>query len=174
MDYERGPLARQGTHDGLCGVYCLINAMRNNERFANAGEDLLRYLLEAAYRINILIPSKISHGYEAHEITDIFNEFARSLDIQWNARLLSSLVRDFPKLSLTVLVKRIFEEGGEIVIHTSDFDHWFLAYSFDLENKRYLVEDSDGAEEQTWIAPKRVQNVGVVLLPTESALHSAL
>lgn len=91
MTDDSPPIARQGTNDGLCGIYCLINAVRDDARVEDySGEDLLRYLLEAATRLNNFAPSKIANGYEAHELVDIFNEFARCLDLSWQGQLLST------------------------------------------------------------------------------------
>ena len=174
MTDDRGLVARQGTNDGLCGIYCLINAVRNEKTFDGIpGEDFLRYFLEAAWRLNNLLPYKISNGYEEHELVDIFNEFARCHGITWRAHLLTRVRSSFPKLSPTVISKRIFEEGGQIVLHTKDAAHWFLAYTFDFEKGRYVVEDSAPTDVESSIDPKRVLGIGIVLLPAESALHTA-
>ncbi len=171
---DRGPIARQGTNDGLCGIYCLINAVRNDERLeTSSGEDLLRYLLEASNRLNSFLPSKISDGYEQHELVDIFNEFARCLGLKWRAHLLTTITRAFPKLSLLIVAKRVFEEGGELVLHGKDVEHWFLAYTYDFEKKCYLVEDSDLTNEQHCVVPTKLRDFGVVILPSDSALSRA-
>ena len=171
---DRGPIARQGTNDGLCGIYCLINAVRNDERLeGSSGEDLLRYFLEAANRLNNFLPSKMSDGYEQHELVDIFNEFSRCLDLRWRAHLLTTIKRSFLKHSALILAKRIFEEGGELVLHGRDVEHWFLAYTYDFEKNCYLVEDSDLTQEQHCIAPTKLRDFGVVILPSDSALSRA-
>jgi hypothetical protein len=131
---------------------------------------LLRYLLEAANRLSIFTPAKISNGFEAHELVDIFNEFARCLDLPTRAQLLSKTQRSMPNFSPLVVAKRVFEEGGLILTHTKDLDHWFLSYTYDFERKRYLVVASDAQNEHTEIDPKKVLDLGVVILPFESRL----
>lgn len=174
MSDDRGPVARQGSNDGLCGIYCLINAVRNNERLeGSSGEDLLRYFLEAANRLNNFLPSKISDGYEQHELVDIFNEFSRCLDLGYRAHLLTTIKRSFSRHSALVLAKRIFEEGGELILHGKDVEHWFLAYTYDFDKNCYRVEDSNLTDEEHCIPPKKLRDFGVVILPSESPLSRA-
>lgn len=169
MTDDSPPIARQGTNDGLCGIYCLINAVRDDARVEDfSGEDLLRYLLEAATRLNNFAPSKIANGYEAHELVDIFNEFCRCLDLSWQALLLSTFSRSFPNLSPLITCKRVFEEEGKIILHEKARDHWLLAYGYDFDKKSYLVEDSSLPDEHVAIGPKDLRHFGVVILPGES------
>ena len=175
MSKDCDPIARQGTNDGLSGIYCLINAIRDDDRLkGSSGKDILRYLLEAASRLNNLLPAKISNGYEAHELTDIFNEFARSLNLSWRAGLLIKVRHTFPLFSPTIVSKRILEEGGKIILRTEDCDHWLLAYMYNFGKHAYLVEDPDLEHEKTKISSKKVTERGVVILPTRAHLARAL
>ena len=170
-------LARRGTHDGLAGLYCIINAIRNDERLETfSNKDLLRYLLEAATRLNNLSPAKISLGYEAHELTDIFNEFARALDLSWRAGLLVKVRRAFPLCSPTVVSRRIFEEKGKILINTGACGCWLFSYTLRFNEKKifYMVEDPNPMIDRKRISQKRVGEVGVVILPVETNLANAL
>jgi hypothetical protein len=84
-------IARQGTDDGLCGIYCLMNAVRRLDVPDGLDEEsLLQYFLEAAHKLTMLLPQKICYGYEAHEIVSIFNEFAVTHDYPAKATLLRS------------------------------------------------------------------------------------
>lgn len=168
MSVNRGKVARQGTNDGLCGIYCLINAVRNDDRLRGSSrEDLLRYLLEAATRLNNLTAAKISGGYEAHELVDIFNVFAASFDLSLCAQLLATLRRSLPDLSLPAISNHVFDRNGHMVIHTKDHEHWFLAYAYDSNTNQYLVEDSSSDYQKTAISLRRALSLGLAILPKD-------
>lgn len=69
--------------------------------------------------------------------------------------------------------KRVFEEGGKIILHEKARDHWLLAYTYDFDKKSYLVEDSSLHEEHVAISPKNLRFFGVVILPGDSLLARA-
>lgn len=163
---KRGPITRQSSFDGLCGIYCLVNAIRNWERFNGPTDrDALRYLLEAAERLGIFSVHRVMGGFEAHDLVDVFNEFARAHRYPAKAHLLNALADGLPKWSFKVQAKRLFEHGGQIVTSVDEGDHWVLSYGYDSDQLKILVEDPAPDKSKDAITGSRVVSDGVVLLP---------
>ena len=169
---KRGAIAKQGPMDGLCGFFCLVNAIRHWERLNGPDDtDSFRYLLEAADRLRLIKVSKLTGGFEAHELVDVFNEFARAHRYPAKAILLQAMIEALPNWSFTVQSKRIFEQDGQIVTSVDGGKHWVLAYEYDFKKQCILVEDPDpSAGCHKSIVGQQVGRDGVIILPTDSTL----
>ena len=175
MMMERAKIAKQAEFDGLCGIYCLVNAVRNwNEEFFDPEDaDSLRYMLEAADRLGLFTVHRVMKGFEPHELIDIFNEFARAHRFPGKALHLSSMAEALNKWKFSCQAKRVFEQSGQIVIPVDKDDHWVLAYRHDYDQPGVFVEDSDGTNERPRIEYSDVRHkgrVGVLLLPADCTI----
>ena len=179
--HKRGTVAKQSLHDGLCGFYCLVNAIRGWDRLNDAADpDAFRYLLEAADRLGLFKVEKIAKGYESHELVDIFNEFARAHRFPAKALHLQAAAEAFEGWTFAVQAKRIFDVGGQIVVSVDDGDHWVLAYDFKYDgdkkvnNLRILVEDANPSDRAVLdIGKGKIGEAGLILLPNSAPLKFA-
>jgi hypothetical protein len=159
---------KQGLYDGLCGIYCLVNALRHTwGRLAGPDDtDALRYLLEAADRIRLFSVSRVVNGFEAHELCDVFNEFARAHDFAWTATSLQSEAEVSSDWSFTERTKQVFSAGGFVIAGVDSGMHWVLARKYDQNKKVILVDDSDPSGGcHAHIRGSQAGRYGVILLP---------
>ena len=124
--------AKQGTADGLCGIYCLINHMRDwkhaNKEKINE-QEALRYLLQSAQVLGFLDPNRLVNGFEAFVLRLIFNQAAKWLQMPNRAYHL----KDIGDCEMPDYCKRIFDAKGEIVVSEQSLRHWVLAVALDGE-----------------------------------------
>jgi len=144
---------KQGDPDGLCGIYCLINHMRdwgleeedkNGEIKKTNGQEALRYLLQAASTLGFLDSRRLVDGFEDFEIIQIFNRVAewRRLDVR--AVHLEEVGRKIGSDDLLETCKWVFDQGqGEVVLCENGGGHWVLAIA--SERSGFKVLDSDRA-----------------------------
>jgi hypothetical protein len=129
--------AKQGTADGLCGIYCLINHMRDwglqTKEKSNENE-ALRYLLQSAQVLGFLDPNRLVYGFEAFELRLIFNQVAEWLEKKTRAYHLKNIGNGkmFDACNKTIKAK------GEIVVSEKSLGHWVLAIGFDGEKLSVL------------------------------------
>jgi hypothetical protein len=172
---ERAKVAKQAKFDGLCGIYCLVNAVRNwgEHSVGENDKDTLRYMLEASDRLRLFTVSRVTGGFEAHELIDIFNEYCRSHRFPAKAIHLSAMAEALDKWKFAVQAKRVFEQHGQIVLPVEDNEHWVLAYDHDFEKPGLKIDDSYPGRKQNWLDYKMLYNdglPGVILLPNNSTL----
>ena len=172
---KRNKVAKQARFDGLCSIYCLVNAVRNwgESSFGPDDNDSLRYFLEAADRLRLFTVHRVMGGFEAHEIIDIFNEFARAHRFPGKAVHLSAMAEALERWSFSVQVKRVFEQHGQIIVPVDEGDHWVLAYDHDFEKPGLKIDDSDPTIKRTWLKYDKVHEAGlqgVILLPSNCTL----
>ena len=180
MDITRAAVEKQSRFDGLCGIFCLVNAVRNwgESSFSPDDRDSLRYMIEAAERLNLFSSHRYMNGLEAHEMIDIFCEFSRAHRFPARAIHLSTMANALEKWSFSVQSKRIFEQAGQILLPVDSGRHWVLAYGYDFENARILVDDPDPDPNpenvKTNIASQGIWGggrQGVLLLPNNCSLR---
>jgi hypothetical protein len=176
---NRKTAAKQGSCDGLCGIYGLINALRNWRDHEYDDDECIRYLLEAAERLGLLTAHRIIGGFEAHEMIDIFNEFVRAHRFPARAFHIGVMAVSLNKWSFLCQAKRVFEHGGCMVVPVDKGKHWVLAYAHDFEDPGLLIDDPDPnpdpetEEFRMRVNHRSVRNngrEGVLILPTDCAL----
>lgn len=127
--------AKQGTSDGLCGIYNLANYItyvgKKRSRYFGKPQDLVRYFLEAADRLGLFSVARVTCGFEAHEIADIFGEFCRSHRLAFKAALFSQEAR------LRDSLASLFEQSA-LIVPIERGRHWVLAVDY-LENEQSLT-----------------------------------
>lgn len=172
----RGPIVRQSSFDGLCGIYCLVNTVRNWHRFNGPTDpDTLRYLLEAVERLGIFSVHRVMGGFEAHELVDIFNEFARAHGYPAKAQLLNTLADELPaKRSSTVDAKPIFEQGGQIIASVDNGRHWVLCYGYNRTSAKILFEDPAPGKTEVAFAGSKVKSDGVIISPIDCVMSLSI
>jgi hypothetical protein len=157
---RRASAAQQGHIDALCGIYCLVNFLRDDPYFRDGSSPTERgiyafqYLLEAAQRINLLTPHHLVNGYESHHLAAIFNNAADSLELDYKAINLHRFRREHNLNSLEDVLAKLRKSKGACVVGVDDNSHWVLARkvigtdvevadSANASKKRYRVGDLD-------------------------------
>jgi hypothetical protein len=166
--------ATQGGPDGLCGIYSLINFMRSWEFARELTEnhrESFRYLLRSAERLNLLTADRLHAGFEWHELCEIFNLTAHSLQEPFKAVAISALRRRLATKTNRKILEHIFNEEGEAVVSVDQHEHWVLAYGFSSSGK-ISVFDSDASSRRGELETSKLSRpfIGVALLPIGSNL----
>lgn len=125
----RKPTAQQGGPDGLCGLYALLNFLRNHPRFrGDKDQDILRYLLESARHLNLLNPVNISHGFEAHQIRSIMADICTEFDLKYKFEVLWPDTRSLNVQEFYQKLADLTKCGGAAVVSVDAGEHWVLAH----------------------------------------------
>ena len=143
-----GYVSRQGTADGLCGIYCLVNFICSRKfptEFVGQ-RNALRYLLESAERLQLLRPHKIAEGFEWHELLEIFNDVSSRLFSHYIAVPLHLVDEEIDDDGWSDFFRKVFHERkpGEIalVLNVAGGEHWVLGDSLSEKENGVLVKDS--------------------------------
>jgi len=170
MPHGRDTQPMQGTMDGLCGLYCIVRAMHRQGASSLEGSSPLRYLLEAAERLNLFAVGKICNGYEAHELVSIFNEFCAIHAYPYDAKLLRATFDKRQRYLPLKLAKSIFESDGLIIVSVDKGEHWVLAHAYDEALEGFEVQDPDPDKNgRSFILQRETQFDGLAIFPTKSA-----
>ena len=166
--------AKQGGPDGLCGIYCLINFMRDWELERDLEDnhrEAFRYLLRSAERLRLLTADRLHDGFEFFELCEIFDLTANSLREDYRSVPIRTLQQRLPNRTNRELLCMIFEEGGEAIVSVDRHKHWILAYRF-MSTEKLSVFDSDASSRRSSIQVSELGRPfqGLALLPKASSL----
>jgi hypothetical protein len=141
--------AQQGGPDGLCGIYSLLNFIHSLPQFSASNlelqdeqdQEIFRYLLEAAHELDLLLPARLSYGFEQHHLRAIFNHTCDNLDLDYSAISLKAYAKGRSETEITSVIKSVVEDlGSAAVVHLNKCNHWVLAY--DYKNGNVHLDDS--------------------------------
>jgi hypothetical protein len=166
--------AKQGDPDGLCGIYCLINFMRDwkfERDLSDNHRESFRYLLRSAERLKLLTADRLHDGFEWHELCEIFNLTTKSLHEPYQSIPIVALQRRFPRWTNRDLLCAVFEDSGEAVVSVDRHKHWVLAFRF-ISSDTLSVFDSNASSRRKSIEIRELARPfnGLALLPAGSTL----
>ena len=189
MRKDRPSPAQQGDGDGLCGIYALINFLRNEDFLkekdqSSTDRECFNFLMEAAESLGYLTAHNLFGGFVWPKLERAFNLACETWRAPFLALPLSVVAENLKTDRIEDVAAACVKEGGAIVAHMDKQDHWILVY--DCDEISVWVDDSSVADEEkndpaNW--PNRKidknelrrgfgikTNSGVVLLPTTSKL----
>jgi hypothetical protein len=162
---ERPRIAKQGSADGLCGVYCLINFL--HARAEVEQREAFRYVFEAAEQCNLLNAHFLHDGFEARNLITIFNQVANNLRLKFFATHLADVAVALKKGKFAKIARTVTGDGGEIIMSVASGRHWVLLHGID--DTQFYVDDPDAASTQNGKFSRQGRSVptddGVVILP---------
>lgn len=124
--------AKQGTGDGLCGIYCLINFMRGwfeSDSTENDRKSFL-YIMRAAEKLDIFTADKLHGGYEEAELRDIFDSVAATRSKNFRACLVLLTNKGESIEKRHAKLREIFAAGGQAILAIHGREHWVLTNKF--------------------------------------------
>lgn len=156
---------RQGSVDGLCGLYSLLNFLEADPFFADEigrrssrksrSYNAFWYILDCAERNGLLTATYLYDGYCDHHLLHLFSKLTDELDLPYHCRRLAPALRDFKEHEgrqsdgqLTDFARWLFSAKGKAgLICMATQDHWTLVSG--LRGAKLIVADSsDGSRTQ--------------------------
>jgi hypothetical protein len=167
--------AKQGTGDGLCGIYCLINFMRGwfESDPTENDREAFRYVMRAAEQLDILTADKVHSGYEETDLRDIFDSVVatRSKDFRSIPVRLTNKRESIVKCRTK---QKKFGDGGQAILSVDDREHWVLATQLLGNNMIQILDPCPRARRiQMKIEDLAKPFTALALLPLGSELLGA-
>ena len=167
-------ISKQGNIDGLCGLYCLVNAIDEDElvcgqRDDDRARDALRYILEATKRLGLLTSYRVLFGYHWHELIEIFNHFSSRTHYSFKAVPLTDVSEEHPSLSGRRLIKNILQMQGQAILSVDSDRHWVLAVG-EHPDGGISVEDPSPLSNRSQIKSLPNRADGVAIIPFKWAV----
>ena len=164
----------QGDADGLCGIYCLINAMRDwnlESKVRDADREAFRYLMRSGERLNLLTPDRLHDGFEWHELTEIFNLTAKTLREPFKAVPFVDITKQTNLVLSEEFLPIVFEQKGKAVISIDRGEHWVLATGMQGK-KSVAVIDPSRRSTRSSVPIKSIDSnhTGLAILPLSATL----
>lgn len=148
-------IAIQGNADGLCGLYCIINFLKQFK----LGEDSkaakmpmvrrhhresFRYVMRAAESLGFLTADRLYDGFEAPELRLILDRTMELIDEEYHAETLDRLNRQLEIENYDALLTEVLEKGGVAIISVENEGHWILAISRRGKKTLNVIDPSKG------------------------------
>ena len=170
---------RQGTADGLCGLYCIINFLSYSSNFCK-GEYVshdLWHLLTVANQFGWFTPQAIHQGFEDYQLKDIFNQHCENRKLGFQAFFLCDYMKALELKYVSAAASRAFKNDkkrdrlGAVLAYLYDDDHWILVRGEGLMLKIYdsLFDEVQNYDAQMLDA-KSCQFRGLVIMPKDRQL----
>lgn len=164
---------KQGTVDGLCGIYSLLNFLRTQECFEEAGktraQNAFWYLLEAMEAEGTLTPFRMFYGLNTFHLERIFNRICTDFRLGHKAMRLEEVGALLAIDTTPGTIKHVVAGGGAVVCGYGNESHWLLID--DRQEGSFMVRDS-GAERERVARAKEglISAEGLVLIRAGSRL----
>jgi hypothetical protein len=166
-------IEKQGSGDGLCGIYAIANYIKNDTRFQEPDElwPPFWYLLEAMQAEGLLQPHYIWSGLETYHLKAVLDRVCLRLNLPFVSCSIAEALKRLNRRHFVDLTSDLFEQnGGAIVGFEEGQQHWVLAY--DKSKQLIFVDDSaaDGRKQITINQACSLSNDGLLILKKGSAL----
>jgi hypothetical protein len=168
--------ARQGHGDGFCGLYCLVNSLRNWQKLdskAGWSRDAFGRLVTIADRLRLLDANHVINGFEDFELIEIFNSLAKNYRLDQVALPLEWVARLFPLASNISIVREIIDQGGCVIVSVENGEHWVLAHKNISDGKIAVTDPWPNSSRKLLGQVSTVQD-GVVIVPRGSDIAKAI
>lgn len=159
---------KQGSLDGLCGIYGLINFIVHKKiipgKSYEQGREAYRYILESAEQTGHLTAHRLHDGYEWPLLIEIFNHWAALYHHPYKAFALARISGLQKRPTNKSVIGTIINAGGAALVSVKQGKHWILATGFDDQGK-FISADPDAEDPEGARVKFDDLTCGLALLP---------
>lgn len=171
--------AIQGTGDGLCGLYGLVNFLLHKKEIEDEEcrpkqRVAMLLLNQVADRLNLFTPYHVADGHTWAELKEIFNAFSDRWEMEYRAVSLNAVYRHLGNArGKNAVLSDIVNQQGAAVILVDKGQHWVLVTAKHVDGSFVIVDPFHGKVKGS---VKSIANVsqGIALLPSQSELLAKL
>jgi hypothetical protein len=164
----------QGRADSLCGIYCLLFAIRNLEVFGTDPDKrdrrALYELLKSAEKLGYLTAgylAGVDAGYPSNELIQIFNGLAPRFRGGLKAFPLLEKSPDYDRN--VKYLRDILGNGGFALIDVKKSSHWVCAIEIESSGRALCFDPSAKRQSVSVVRASTVD--GVAILPNRGSLR---
>ena len=164
-------VGKQSNIDGMCGLYCLVNAIKSDPLMMGKLEndrarDALRYVLESAERLGLLTSYRMWSGYHWHELIEIFNHFSDRVRFPFRAISFEEMNEIGRWSSGVAMISHIVDIDGSAIISVDRGNHWVLVKGRQGDGEFSVVDPAPGSNRHS-ITRLVDRFNGVAILPRQ-------
>jgi len=156
---------QQGTADGLCGIYSILNFLQTTDWLEYEASTGLEALLECANHFGWFTPSYVTNGFEDYQLKKILDYQIEAYRLPYQTFFIADTLLQRGNGSFSYLAQSLKgREGSALIASKSRRSHWVLIKS---HNGKMIILDSANGGAKSELPDRSsgyLKNCGLVII----------